>query len=190
MQTLQSQKGQTLVEVVVAIAIIAIAFFGIIELGRSSLRSADTAKGELVGVNLAREGIELVRAIRDNAWEGGATSVAWSDISNMAFNEIMYINSDLSYEIEVPLNNNGKADLLLKYTDGLPTDDNRATPDSYVHNVLCNGDCLETAYTREIQVEYIDETNPYYLVTAKVTFTNRGTVRDIVLHEKLYDWFE
>ncbi|MFC1632651.1 prepilin-type N-terminal cleavage/methylation domain-containing protein [Patescibacteria group bacterium] len=188
MQNLNSQKGQTLIETIVSIAIITIAFFGLLALGRSSLRAADVAKYDLIGVNLAREGIELVRAARDKSGD------LWADINDMAVagDQYLIINSDLQYKIIDNTVGNGPARLSFSY-EGLTVTE----PSSYEHEeIICsNSNCVPSLLARKITAENKTksaggDTLDYLLVTSTVTFSLKGFDGDIVLYEKLFDWKE
>ena len=58
--------GFTMIETVVAFAVLTAAILGPLALVTYSLAQAKSARNKLIAVNLAQEGLELVRAIRDN----------------------------------------------------------------------------------------------------------------------------
>lgn len=68
------QKGFSLIEVAVSIAIITIGLISIITLFSANLRSEIQNKNRLIAVYLANESIEVIRQQRDNNWFGG---VGW-----------------------------------------------------------------------------------------------------------------
>ncbi len=63
-----NQKSQTLIETVVATGLIIIALTAIISLSLSSLAYGSQSVEWLIAINLAREGIETCRAIREGNW--------------------------------------------------------------------------------------------------------------------------
>ena len=70
-------KGFTLIETLVAIAILLTAVVGPISLIGDAMHKMYYAKDEMIAINLAQEGIEVVRAKRDsNMLNGG---VPWDD---------------------------------------------------------------------------------------------------------------
>lgn len=75
--------GFTLLETVVAIAIILFGLVSLISLSTTSLVSGEITSDEFVAANIAREGIEVVRAQRDSNWlalsTNPASSVLWND---------------------------------------------------------------------------------------------------------------
>lgn len=74
------KKGFTLLETLVAIAILLIAVVGPMSIIGGSLAQVSTARDQMIAVNLAQEGIEVVRQKRDSnmidAWGGGGA--VWS----------------------------------------------------------------------------------------------------------------
>lgn len=86
-------KGVGLVEGIVAIAILVTGIISVVSLSISNLSASESVEARLVAVNLAREGVEAVRSIRDgnwlkgyanetagaNAWDTGLTSLDTTD---------------------------------------------------------------------------------------------------------------
>lgn len=75
------KKGFTLLETLVAIAILLIAVVGPMSIIGGSLSQISTVRDQTIAVNLAQEGIEIVRQKRDSnmldKWGGG--SAVWGD---------------------------------------------------------------------------------------------------------------
>jgi len=61
----KKNKGFTLVETIVAIAILLLGIFSALTLMASSLSFSQSSEQMIVVVNLAREGVEMVRVVRD-----------------------------------------------------------------------------------------------------------------------------
>jgi type II secretory pathway pseudopilin PulG len=74
--------GFTLIEVVVMMTVVSIGVLGTLGVANLTLRASDANQDRTAATNLSREGIELVRSIRDSNWaavaqgQGGAT-VKW-----------------------------------------------------------------------------------------------------------------
>ncbi len=64
----RNQSGITLIEVLVASSILIVGIVAALILAMYSLRVAEVSKQELIATNLAREGVEVVRNIRDSNW--------------------------------------------------------------------------------------------------------------------------
>lgn len=69
--SLADTRGQTLIEVITALAILAIGLVGILSLATSNVRNEGIGLSRLLANNLAREGIEISRNIRDTNWLSG-----------------------------------------------------------------------------------------------------------------------
>lgn len=69
MKTKEFQLGQTLVELVVAIGVVAAVLVALVSAVTSSLRYAQASRHRSIALKLAQEGMELTRRLRDtNGW--------------------------------------------------------------------------------------------------------------------------
>lgn len=68
MRTNRELPGQTLVELIAASFVLAVGLVGVLALTTANVRNQTIGNIRLVGSNLAREGIELARNIRDTNW--------------------------------------------------------------------------------------------------------------------------
>lgn len=82
-------KGFTLIETMIAVTILSLAVAGPLYAASRAIIAAQVARDELIALYLAQEGIEYVRAMRDDAYlaayqAGGAdvSSSAWNDFAN------------------------------------------------------------------------------------------------------------
>ncbi|MDP9212247.1 MAG: prepilin-type N-terminal cleavage/methylation domain-containing protein [bacterium] len=64
----RNQQGFTLVEVIVMMSIVVIGVLATLSVANLAVRSSEANEQRVAAVNLAREGVELVRAIRDSNW--------------------------------------------------------------------------------------------------------------------------
>jgi prepilin-type N-terminal cleavage/methylation domain-containing protein len=67
---LKKQKGFTLLEVLFALSIIVIGALGVFALMNRTVYSTEQKRQSIVSVSLAREGIELIRSMRDSSTLG------------------------------------------------------------------------------------------------------------------------
>jgi len=63
-----SETGFTLIEALVALIILSLALVPALLLSTQAVNTAFSLRNNLVAINLAQEGIEIVRAIRDSNW--------------------------------------------------------------------------------------------------------------------------
>jgi len=68
LKSFKNQSGQSLLELVVAIAVITVGLFSVWNLFISNFNGEQEAGARILAVNLAREGIEIVKNIRDSNW--------------------------------------------------------------------------------------------------------------------------
>src|SRR3989344_8435958 len=68
LESFKNQSGQSLLELVVAIAVITVGLFSVWNLFISNFNGEQEAGARILAVNLAREGIEIVKNIRDSNW--------------------------------------------------------------------------------------------------------------------------
>jgi len=65
---LRNTKGETIAETLIALSVVALGFTLAMTLMSNSLSNVNSSKNRVIAVNLAREGIEAVRNIRDTNW--------------------------------------------------------------------------------------------------------------------------
>ncbi len=67
----KQQKGQGLLEAIIAVAIIAVGLSAVLALAGNNLKVSNISAQQVVAVNLAREGVEIIRNKRDSNWLAG-----------------------------------------------------------------------------------------------------------------------
>ena len=65
------RNGQTMIELMIAIAVIAVGLFSAMNMVYSNLALVNRDSDEVVAINLSREGIELAKQARDSDWLAG-----------------------------------------------------------------------------------------------------------------------
>jgi hypothetical protein len=75
-------RGETIAETLIALSVLAIGITLSSTLMASSLRNMNTSKNRVIAVNIAREGIEAVRNIRDTNWLrfSGTRRLCWNHL--------------------------------------------------------------------------------------------------------------
>ncbi len=68
---IKNQQGQTIIEAIVAIAIISIALVGFLSQSTYNYVASTDVYNRNIALNLAREGIEVIRGVRDSNWLAG-----------------------------------------------------------------------------------------------------------------------
>ncbi|MBD3282228.1 MAG: prepilin-type N-terminal cleavage/methylation domain-containing protein [Candidatus Portnoybacteria bacterium] len=158
------KKGFTLMEVIVSIAIVLTGLIGSIGLIFFSVSGISYNENRLMASNLAQEGIEIVRNIRDSNWlsyKRGADE--WRDGLAEGQWRVEYSNTNLlSYE-----------DQYLK----------RDSNGFYQYQIGDN-----TVFKRTITIEHIESNQ--IRVISKVDWQTKGRDQSFSLEARLYNWLE
>jgi prepilin-type N-terminal cleavage/methylation domain-containing protein len=175
-----SVKGFTLVETLVAVAILTLAFLAPFQAIQSVTSQTRIAKDQLIASSLAQEGLEYVRFIRDNNYLGSPATFSSGNLQLHG------------------LDGNGGPNCT---GANKCTIDPTVTPASAVAS--CASTCLplytssegyytqvssgntQSLFTRSVQVA---QHAGYETATVTVFWNDHGT-HSIVLTENFYDWF-
>lgn len=183
-------------ESILAVGLVMSVIIGSITMGIYVTRLGRSSDNKIVALNLAREGIEYVRNVRDSNWlkesegiENIETGVVynWNDSlaeGNYILNQ--YLDTDVEgNDIWVseltssnPLDDCKGSDCLLMITTiGIYNHESGGTP---------------TNFSRVINItEKMDTDSSDYLnVVSKVHWLENGQPKDFTLEENLYDWRE
>lgn len=171
-------RGFTLIETLVAVSLLTIAIMAPMTLTQQSLSSAYYARDQITAYNLAQEGIESVRAIRDSQI---------LEISQTANAE----GIDLFGPIPVD------QDFII---DGLDTNPETAME-------VCSGACpslqlspggalygygagwAETKFTRTLRATYVGESEDEIQLAVTVSWpADSGQIRSFSIYENVYRW--
>jgi type II secretory pathway pseudopilin PulG len=83
--TKSSQSGQSLIETIVAIFILVTALIAGVGLALYAVANASTNRNQIVANNLAREGIEVFRMMRDSNWLAAQDDPQILDLTNCTY---------------------------------------------------------------------------------------------------------
>ncbi len=175
------KQGFTLLEVVVAVSIFLLATLAIARLMASTENISGIARGQFIALNIAREGLELVRDYRDNNWFTQDPDVVWTtgicpDDDNAAYS--------FTIDSNMVRNNTGVGDA---DKDNLYIQTNQ----EWTHHKIT--DAVKTAYSRVITIDCSKQklaNDESIIVTSKVTWQDHQKERTIELREKLTNWLQ
>lgn len=160
----KDKKGFTLMELVVAIAVIVIALTTSIALISFSVSSISTGKYRISATILAQEGLEIVRNIRDSNWLKYKRAVDnWRDDLGEGDWRVQYDQVNLLGFSSAPLRINVNG--FYQYDTG----DN-------------------TLFERKITIEHIDSNQ--IKVVSEVTWQEKGRSHVVAAEDRLYNWLE
>lgn len=172
-----SRNGFTLVETLVAVAILAIAVAGPLVGASRALIATQVAKDQFIASYLAQEGIEYVRAFRDNAYLQDAGSY-WSSFTTA-----------IEANCESPKRCTLDPTLPMGYGTGNSIQTVSGTPSAlrlFGGRYTQNSSGTLTKFTRTIQVTDPAETNEHITVTVSWDF--RGTTYTVTSVDDLTPW--
>ena len=192
-------KAQTLIEMLAALAVISVGLLAAITLVYSNLNLVERDADETVSVNLAREGVELAKSIRDSNWLAG-----------YAFDMGLANPTNTDYTA-TPVWNGVAGNVYFDFTADDFTNDNAkivTTPTPASPNFYANFDTAaavsgtSTAFLRLLTFHPIcdDYTvldsgsvcSPKYKIGVRVEshirWLRKGITKDQTIYEDLYDW--
>jgi len=168
------KKGQTLIEVVAAIAVIMVAGTVLVSALTGALANNRLAKERMIATRLSQEGIEWLKQERQRA---GSFSNFYTVLEGLD-------NGDDQLFICI-------GDFRIFILGNLPM----VSPASYQN--AGNSDCssatltpvANTNYIRELKMELVnDGTRDYIVITSKVSWESRNEAQEVVTTAEMYDY--
>lgn len=195
------EKGQGLLETVIALSVIITGLTGALSLAISNLSSVSVSGNRVIAGNLAREGIEVVRNIRDGNWLYGCPGVnncrSWdeelfiSEDDHTATVNFMEVGPDGKNQWMInPAPNilgSGETRLRLNDKDIYNHMSGNITPFSRLlildeicddFNVEAEGSSCENQGKKRIGIRVISE----------VQWSERGGQQNLSIEDNLYNW--
>ncbi len=198
---LYRKRGFTLIETLVAVTIVTLATVGPLTVANSTLVATYNAREQLTASYLAQEGIEYVRAIRDNAYLDaysiGGSPVAWNDLltGNGALSLTACRNSYCTLDAIGTSFGYGSGRAIR--TCAIPS--SRSSCGALYDN---NGEYYtqqavgaQTVFTRTIRILNIPDTidldgapYPEKQIESKVTWSTRGKTYSVTIYHHITPW--
>jgi len=206
MLKITDQKGQSILEMLVAIFVLVVVLTATIVLIITSINASRHSKNKLIATSLAREGIEIVRNIRDSNWIDPSSPLpSWDDG--------LFDESVNNYSTALPIID-GSNPVSLKFAD---YDFTAAYPDirikvesnSYLQgegigadssfyrllyiNPICHDDSeTEQIIDKELNNDCSDLGGTYSKVGIRVISEVRWSSPDagqkVIIEDRLYNW--
>jgi prepilin-type N-terminal cleavage/methylation domain-containing protein len=183
-QRIAAAAGFTLLETLVAISILTLSVVGPLTAANRALVAARTARDQLTASYLAQEGVEYVRAVRDNAFLAGP-GVAWVNFITAIFpcrgsatctlDPSQPMGAGTGYAL-VPCSGTCAPLRLTQLSNG-----------TYGYTQQTQSGTTVTPFTRRIQVTPVSGAEEE-IVTSTVSWTYHGTVYTVVSKDHLTQW--
>jgi type II secretory pathway pseudopilin PulG len=192
-QKAESGRGFTLIESLVAIAILMLSVAGPLYAADRAIVAASIARDQLTASYLAQEAIEHVRLLRDNAYlsqykdnAASASSAGWGDFQSAIEGQcLMSASRVCSVDTSVAPDRYGFGPSASVYTCG-----STCAPLQYVDNIWApytqSSGGATTRFTRTLQVSPVTSSDEYIVST--VTWNYRGTTYTVKITDHLTPW--
>ncbi len=161
----REKKAFTLIEVITVLFVISLGMIGVLSLIVQNIQSQSLNKNTLIAYQLAQEGVEMIRYVRDNNWREGR---GWRE--NLASGT--YYMDYLDSVPNILLSANKSYGNLRQDADGM-----------YKNNPIASG--AVNGFSRLISIEDYDEG---IRVVATIYWSDHGREYVYYLETLLYDW--
>lgn len=174
LKKLRQNKGQSLIETLIAIGVIVVGLVGVMALVVGAIAAGRISKEVVTATNLGREGIEVVREIRDSNWmqeEGWTKGI-------IGGGDVRYARASFD-----PKENQWKLESTTT-TDLFDNEYKLYFSDYYNHDQ--QGD--ETSYFRMIEIQKDIAEPDELVIKTYVGWVKQGKQKEIVLENVFSDW--
>jgi type II secretory pathway pseudopilin PulG len=159
-------RAFTLLETLVAVAILMMALLGPFSIAQQSLRSAYYARDQVTAYYLAQEGIEFVRSVRDQNYLSGSPWLTGISVCTSAACMIDFPNN--TYAVC-----SGTCPALkISDTGGL----------------FNNANGVDSKFTRQVLLTPVPGAPDEMIVSVTISWTSSGVPRVFTLQERLFNW--
>jgi len=171
---IKAKAGFTLVEIITVLFVVSLGLVGILALITQNIQSQSYNKNNLIAYQLAQEGIELIRQVRDSNWKV---------VPGVSFNTNLAPEPDVTYQY------------YMDYLDSAPHD---ASSDTTTLTVLkqdsqgfyshhSSSDSVPSGFSRLITVQENSD-GTYLQVISRVFWSDHNHKYNYDLETRLYDW--
>lgn len=160
-------KAFTLIETLVAVSILLMALVGPLTIAAQSLRSAYYARDQVTAFYLAQEGIEYVRAVRDQNYIGNQSWLTGISECQGALCTVDFPN--FTHQV---CPNNICSPVLVSSTGGLF---NQTTGTA-------------SKFTRAVTITPVPGASDEMIISVTVSWTSTGINRTFSLKERIFNW--
>jgi Tfp pilus assembly protein PilV len=195
---MRKQSGQSIMELLIAFAVISVGLVAAVTLIYSNLSLVDRDSDEVVAVNLAREGAEIAKALRDANWLSGSAFNAgfsngsdyvgvlvWNGVISPPVFDFSGADDFTNPNAMIVRSSNPSAPDFLASANASPSFTGTSTgfmrlitlhPICSDQSILNNGATCAPLVTSGIRVE------------SRIRWIRKGTQKETVIYEDLYDW--
>jgi hypothetical protein len=188
MNNFGKNQGQSLVEAVAAIGILLMVVSVILALTVANIAGQKTSEFQIIANNLSREGIEVVRNIRDSNWLAGNS---WDDGLSVAVldanNETIIVFEDKRWQLRLPDN-----DSLYISDLGIYNSIGEGVLSSFTRRITLDNICINDEGEETIKKQPCNQAEDEIKIGLKISsqakWFERGRQKSLVLVDLIYDW--
>ncbi len=198
----RNEQGQTILEMLIAIFVIVVGVFGILTLIISTIQAGREGSNRIVALNLAREGIENVRSIRDSNWvyPVSATKPTWDNGLNGGSTATPIVDTmSATTPVTLSFNHNWNEFSFTQirafghqFLQGVATGETRTFFRLFDLNAICRNPSTGVDSLAATNTAGNDCTAPAEEVGIRVVSTVRWPTevngKQVMLEERLYNW--
>lgn len=184
-------KGFTLVEVLIGLFIAVTASTYVAQTIASTNKVVDSGKDTFIAVNLAHEGVDLTRAIRDNTWFLDATPLdrrEWMSQSGICADEPD--EEEHLYVIDIE-----KVEDFMEHPDSIRVEQGGRLgkflyiqPDTNIWTHKKSLGSKQSDYTRSLEAD-CSNVEEFVTITSTVFWKDaKGRTKQVSIKERLYNW--
>jgi prepilin-type N-terminal cleavage/methylation domain-containing protein len=177
MKITSHNKGFTLIETLVALAIFTISIVGLVAVTAGGINNVTYAKNKITAMALSAEGVELIRSVRDNFALQSTTATGWTDFTSELANKGCTTGSGCIIDAEtltlVGCLSSG-CPFMNKYTS--------ANADYYGYKVGTQSSFARTILISGVSTDEIS-------ITSTVSWVQGDGIRSVSTQENLLNWF-
>lgn len=171
--------GFTLIETLVAVSLLTISIVAPMTLTSQSLAAAYYARDQITAYNLAQEGLEAVRAVRDSQVLQISTA---TDATGIDLFGPIPVNQDFTIDAHV----SNLANAMETCSSGCPPLQTNGTLYGYSADTAT---WPQTAFVRTLHASYVQGTTDEIRVSVTVSwYTAIGQPRSFTIYENVYRW--
>lgn len=170
-------KGFTLIEVLIGLFIAVIASVSVAQVIASTNKVVDAGRKTFIATNIAHEGLELTREIRDDTWLSNNNRSKWMSLSGLCPDTATHTYTIDPEMARVNTVQNDSQQELYKQSNG-----------EWTHNKNSGTD---TGYGRLMTIDCtnVNAVPAYVTITSTVSWQAAGTgTRSVDIKEQLYNW--
>ncbi len=171
----KNQRGLTIIEALVSLVVLSMGLIPALAIISSSIRLSSLIKNNLIAANLAQEGVEVIRSLRD---------ANWFEDKQFDNNLVGAIGETKTWQVESSTNWGDNVPVAVLIPDTSPP--LKYDPVKGLYNYT---DGVDSDFKREVTVaRVVNPCSCELIVTSKVTWVQQGATKTVLAESHLFNW--